>query len=121
MAKKWVCFGNEEISIMLIAFEYAYDEERYFSGIDELEGAVVDKSYTNILEALKDFQDCLDRDFESVELTILTKHKKEGIRVIRITISENGETTICLSIDLDDINKELSKKIDKIKEIISNL
>ena len=108
-------FDEEDIAIYVEAYQYAEDEAHELDLDYEYEGEYYRESFKSLKEAVLKCKELLDKKWEVVRLFIRTKgdthfYYKEDL--------VNNKTWADIEIDLTEINKELSDKLARIKNIV---
>jgi|GEM_PF-6266474 len=110
--KLWKTFGwkDKEIKIELDAYEFESD-----LWSDELEGDCFYKSYSELKEALKKFIELLEKGWEEVTLSFLSKDDEKATFVFRMT-----NTGVCavFSVNKEKLLEDCGRKLSKIWDIL---
>lgn len=118
-----VTFTRDDLKFVVEAWECAEDDERMLCPFppdeEDLEGDYVYEEYDSFSKALEKVAELKEKNWDVIELRILPKSKKPRLLVVH-EIAPKDSTSVNFTIDLTEVNKSLSEKLAKIKQIIES-
>ncbi len=106
-------FDEEDITIYVEAFQYSEDEEHQLDAFYEFQGDYFYDNFKSLKDAVLKCKELLDKGWEVVRLSI-----KTGDTHFYYEDIVNNKAWANIKIDLTEINKELSDKLAKIRNIV---
>ncbi len=113
-----VHFDKKDLVVSVEAYQYAADENRELDFEPEFEGAYFEERFERMVDAIRKCIELIDEGWEVVRLIVRSRGNNNFYFICSLT------SPTCyggITIDLTDVNKSLSEKLAKIKQILQEV
>ena len=113
-----VHFDKKDLVFSVEAYQYAIDENIETDFMPEFMGDTFEGNFERMVDAIKKCIELIDEGWEVVRLIVRSRGNNNFYFICSLT------STTCyggITIDLTDVNKTLSEKLAKIKQIVEEV